>query len=281
MRREPLFATILLGGLALFLAAGCPDNRGGGVGIRVVAADVEEALRRINDNLRRLEQKVEADATVTFRFRDQDQKLRQFVGHEATLRFVLPQCLRFDVRGLTGVIAQFGSNDDRYWVWVEPELNRLWWGSWSAVTTEAESRIPVPPQRLLDALMLRPVPTTQMNGARPALERYGNGQRVVYRRDDGTAYREMRLEQNTSALPYEIIDTAGDGRTVLMRAKLMKYKRIGTMGPLIPHHYEVEWPENQATMQLKIDSVRFKPTLPDWICEFPERWNGASECLDE
>ena len=38
--------------------------------------------------------------------------------------------LLFDVRSLAGVVAEFGSNNERYWVWIEPEVQKLWYGDW-------------------------------------------------------------------------------------------------------------------------------------------------------
>ncbi|MDX2197447.1 MAG: hypothetical protein SF069_00575 [Phycisphaerae bacterium] len=269
-------------GLVLPLVGGCPDGGGGG-GMSLnppLATDAESALRRINDNLNLLNEKIEADTVVTVRFVDRDGQKRQFVGHEGKLRFMAPQCLRFDIRGLDPVIAQFGSNDDRYWVWVKPELNTLWWGEWSNAGFADDLDMPVPPQRLLDALMIRPLPT-EIDGRVPLNDRDGAGRKLVYRREDGSIAREVRLDRSASGMPFEIIDRAADGRTILMIAKLKKYARIGSRGPFVPRVYEVSWPQNQGEMVLRIKSIQFKPTLPDWFCEFPEKWGGETRQLGQ
>lgn len=278
MRLRKIHIPCGLGWAALLgVLVGCPPSGDSTMEANLRGENADAALRRINDNLARISDKVECRALVSFRFRDAQGQLRQFRGHEATLRFRPPQCLRFDVRGLAGVIAQFGSNDDRYWVWVEPEMNKLWWGSWGRPSQAAGLHMPVPPQRLLDGLMLRELPAT-LEDQPPELRRDGGTTRLVYYRADGGKSRELRLTAGTG-MPFEIneYDAHGD---VVMRAKMQDYQRIGARGPLLPRRYLVEWPASEGYMDLKIRSADFRPTLPDWFCEFPERWSGSVESLD-
>jgi hypothetical protein len=265
----------LLGAL-LCLNAGCPPGGRLGFDPFVEIRDADSALARINANLRRINDKLECQAVVSFRFRDSDGRQRRFVNHDAVLRFEAPRCLRFDVKGLAGVIAQFGSNDERYWIWVEPELNTLWWGDWEMVDTVDQTLMPVPPQRLLDGLLWRELPAT-LDDAPPELRRGGPAPKLVYTRYDGTRARELALGPN--GLPTEIIDRDADG-VLVMHAKLADYQRIGERGPLIPRRYVVEWPQSEGHMELRINAAKFRPTLPDWFCAFPERWTGRVEQLD-
>ena len=264
--------------LLLLTATGCPTGPNVGPIYQPSSIDADTALRRINDNLERLADKVECQAVVTVKFRDQGGQKRQFVGHEATLRFAAPRCLRFDVRGLTGVIAQFGSNDDYYWVWVEPELDTLWYGQWAYADTIVETgRMPIPPQRLLDGLMLNKLPMT-LGGQRPELLPDGGGYRLVYYRPDGVALREFRLDQR-SWLPYEVIERDAAGQ-IAMVARLSDYQRIGDRGPYVPRRYDVSWPASEGFMVLRVKRAKFRPDLPDWFCEFPAKWGGKTESLD-
>lgn len=260
------------------LLMGCPPNeqKPFGAGPTVPIVDADGALERINGNLRRISDKLEMQAIVDFRFRDGNGQVRRFSNHEAVLRFAAPQCLRFDVRGLTGVLAQFGSNDERYWIWVEPELNTLWWGFWETAEQIDDSVMPVAPQRLLDALLLRQLPVA-LDDAPPELRRDRTGVRLVYTRADGSKARELMLNQQ--GMPYQIIERNLDG-DVVMDARLGQYERIGERGPLIPRLYKVDWPATEGHMELTIRSAKFRSTLPDWFCEFPERWSGRVENLD-
>ncbi|MGE3181475.1 MAG: hypothetical protein AB7N71_07590, partial [Phycisphaerae bacterium] len=262
---------------ALGVLTGCPEGRPPGMRLYPPPTSGDEALRRINDNLLLMNEKVECQAVVTFKFEDESGVYRRFIGHEASLRFRTPQCLRFSVRGLTGEIAQFGSNDEYYWFWVEPELNTMWWGSWASRYSVSEERLPIPPKRLLDSLMLRSFPMT-LDDIPPVLRRNGAGYALVYIREDGTDARELRLDKE-SGLPYELIDRDRAG-TVLMRAQLKNYQRIGEYGPFIPRRYIVEFPSNRGFMDLKINEAKFRATLPDWFCDYPAQWSGKLENLD-
>lgn len=260
----------------LLTCGGCPDLNDG-IKAFPPPTSGDEALRRINDNLALMNEKVECQSVVTFKFEDETGVYRRFIGHEASLRFRTPQCLRFSVRGLTGEIAQFGSNDEFYWFWVEPELNTLWWGSWASRYSISEERLPIPPKRLLDSLVLRPFPMT-LDDIPPILREDSRGHLLVYIREDGSTARELRLDKRTG-LPIEIVDRDRDG-ALLMKAMLSKYKRIGERGPLIPRRYIVEFPSNRGFMDLKIKTARFRATLPDWFCDFPSQWTGKVENLD-
>lgn len=259
------------------LLVGCQDpNPPFQNGPQVPVESSQAALERINGNLRWINEKLEMQAQVSFRFRDSNGQVRRFLNHDAVLRFKEPQCLRFDIRGLTGVLAQFGSNEDRYWVWVEPELNTMWWGWWETAEEIDASLMPVPPQRLLDGLMLRELPIA-LDDAPPDLRRDRRGTFLIYTRADGSHARELML--GADGMPIEIWERDWNGELV-MHARLSDYERISERGPLLPRRYVVEWPMSDGFMDLRIRSAKFRPTLPDWFCEFPEKWTGRVETLD-
>ncbi len=245
-------------------------------------ADTREALARVNDNLMRLaRQPTQYRGTVGVTFRDEGGKRRSFPNSGATLNFRAPQCLRFSVKGLTGTVAEFGSNDERYWIWIEPEIRTLWWGTWAA-SDGTPSTIPIPPELMLEALLLRPIPTVGVGG-RPVLRRDGGRYSLVYWTAGGSSGARMReyvLDPKSGFFPKEIIDRAQDGR-ILMRAKLSNYRPVGKGGPCTPRRYDVRWPENDARMTFRIRAAEFRPDLPEWICEYPERWSGRVERIDQ
>ncbi|MCK4343534.1 MAG: hypothetical protein KAY37_17615 [Phycisphaerae bacterium] len=260
--------------LLVFLA-GCPPCPG------VAPASRREALLRVNENLTKIDQPLHCKALVSFRFEDADGKRRSFIGHDARLIFAQPRSLLFDVRSLAGTVAQFGSNDERYWVWIDvPEARKLWWGEWRRAEEGALRKLPIPPNELLDALVLRPLPLSLEGGLLPLLRLVEDDHRLLFVRlgIDGqpAGLREVRLDPCEPHQPLEIIDRLPDGQ-VVMHAVLGRYRRIGAEGPFTPRHYVINWPLNKAEIRLDILGTRFRPDLPGEVFDFPSEWQGESE----
>jgi hypothetical protein len=274
MRRD---AGVGLLGLVVFIA-GCPKMP------NQPPSNRREALERVNDNLAAIHAPLQCAALVSFSFRDADGKMHRFIGHEARLIYQTPQSLLFDVRSLAGTVAQFGSNDDRFWLWIDvPDLRKLWWGSWKRVSIEGEKKLPVPPNELLDALMLRPLPESLEGGQLPLLRIEGEDCRLLFVRlgagGQPLGWREIRLDPRPPFQPLEVVDRLPDG-PIVMHAQLMDYRRVGSDGPYTPRRYVVVWPRNEAEMRLDILTCTFRPELPGDIFEFPTGWQGEREQID-
>ncbi|MGD8452225.1 MAG: hypothetical protein PVJ57_10440 [Phycisphaerae bacterium] len=241
------------------------------------------ALARVNDNFAALTQPLQYKALVSFRFRDADGRDRRFIGHEAALFFREPRWLRFDIRSLTGTVAGFGANDERYWLWIDPEVNKLWWGSWAVRDAGVRSGLVIDPADLLDALMLRPLPEALAGGLNMMLRVEGGDYRLMYNRlgPDGRlhGWREIRLDPYEPYLPLEIVDRLPDGR-VQMRAELKNYRRIGADGPYTARNYVVVWPVDHAELRMDVTRAVLRPDLPLDAFAFPDAWEGDVECLD-
>ncbi len=263
------------------LLCGCPEiaKRGPSVPPR----DLDEALYRVNANAEQIEGTVRSAALVSFRFRDGDGMERRFMGYEARLLYRAPRCLRFEVRSLAGVIAELGSNDDRYWMWIDPEVRKLWWGTWEAAADRTTAKLPISPADLMDALGLTALPERLSDSLRPILRIDGDDHRLQYvrLRDDGEAagVREIKLQPFAPHQPVEIVDRDLRGQ-VLMHARLDNYERIGGSGPFTPRKYVIDWPLASAELRVDITGTRLTPELVDF-CEFPTRWDGAVERLDQ
>ena len=260
----------------LICVAGCVDTRE-----KIAPQNEREALARVNQNLAGIDQPLQYKALASFRFRDANGRDRRFIGHEAALIFAPPQYLRFDVRSLAGVVAQFGSNDERYWVWIEPELEKLWWGYWDRI--DATEQLILPPDDLLDVLMLRPLPSALSGGLRPLLRKTGDEHQLLFIRlgEDGQpcGLREIRLDPYQPYQPLEIIDRLPDGR-VQMQAYLSKYRRISGDGPYTARKYVVYWPLDKSELRLDVTRAVFRPELPLEVFAFPSEWPGEVEQLD-
>ena len=260
----------------LICIAGCVDARE-----KIAPQNEREALARVNQNLVGIDQPLQYKALASFSFRDANGRDRRFIGHEAALIFAPPQYLRFDVRSLAGVVAQFGSNDERYWVWIEPELEKLWWGYWDRI--DATEQLILPPDDLLDVLMLRPLPSALAGDLRPLLRKTGDEHQLLFIRlnDDNQpcGLREIRLDPFQPYQPLEIIDRLPDGR-IQMQAYLSQYRRVGDDGPYTARKYVVYWPLNKSELRLDVTQAVFRPELPLEIFTFPSEWQGEVEQLD-
>ncbi len=249
--------------------------------------DARQALRRINANLERIERALYCKATVSFRFRDANGHTRRFLGQPATIIFEAPRCLYFDIKhGLAGSVARIGSNYEYYWLWVDAQDTRkMWYGTWDALERGLARRVIVPPDRLLDALMMRPLPEHLPDGIAPLLESDGRTSRLLFFKTDAVGWpyvpREVVLDSQAPYLPIEIIDRTPTGRTI-MRARLGKYRPVsdsGPAGPYTPRRYVVDWPADGAQMRIDLADVHYRrKDVP--FCDFPEGWEGEMEPLD-
>jgi len=250
--------------------------------------DARQAIQRINDNLAKIDGALYCPALTSFRFRDANGADRRFIGHPATVIFEAPRCLYFDIKSaLAGTVARIGSNDEHYWLWIDTaETRKLWHGRWEALRPGGVRRMAVPPNELLVALMMRPLPEWMPGTSKPLLWISGNVHRLVFVGLDEAGWpytkRELLLDPQPPYMPAEIIDRLPDGR-VVMHAYLRNYKPVkgsGPDGPHTPRNYVVYWELDEAEMRLDFSDVRYR-TKDTRFCDFPEAWEGDVESLDE
>ncbi len=241
------------------------------------------ALRRVNDNLSQIDRPLYYTVWVSCCFRDADGKMHHVPVQDGRLAYNQPQSLLFNmVHSLEGTVAQFGSNNDHYWLWVEPETRTLWVGSWDCLGQRYTRQLAIPPHELLDALMLRPLPEL-MSGDPPRLEKRGWHYWLVYdrRAPDGTllGQREVKLDRFEPYQPLAIIDKLADGQ-VWMHARTERHRTVGKEGPCTPRHYVIDWPIDDAELRIDVLKARFRPDLPEEVFDSPTTWNGHIEILD-
>jgi hypothetical protein len=273
---------ILIAVAGLALLTGCPPAS---TSKYFTPRDARVSLERINSNLARLDRPLYGrPAQVSARFRDDSGRRQMFLAQPARILFSAPQCLRFDIEhSLGGKVAEIGSNDELYWLWVEPETNTMWWGTWDALLSGSAKPLIVPPDQLLSALLLQPIPSSLREGPPPVLRGDSFGRALVFYRLDerGWPYvaREIQL-RGRDGLPAAITDYDESG-TVIMQAVMSNYVPIdgtGSRGPLTPHRYELRWPKQGAELTISIDRMQFfDREVP---CDFPERWTGRQVPLD-
>jgi len=264
--------------LVVFIA-GCPPPPA------VPPTDRREAIERVNSNLGRLDQPLQYNGWVSFKFRDEQGRMHAFDLNEARLVYKPARSLLFDVRSsLAGTVAQFGSNDQQYWFWIDvPDFRKLWRGGWQHVSTDGERKLPIPPNELFDALMLRPLPESLEGGQLPLLRIEGENYWLLFVRlgagGQPIGYREIRLAPRPPFQPLEVLDHLPDGE-LLMNAQLSDYQAVGKDGPFTARRYVVRWPQHAAEMRLDITAAKFRPNLPEDLFASPESWQGEVEEID-
>jgi hypothetical protein len=273
MGRVLVLTAVLVG------VTGCPPSPGTPPTTR------REAIERVNSNVGRIQSPLHCTGWVSFKFRDENGKPHSFDLNEARLIYRAPQSLLFDVRStLAGTVAQFGANDEQYWLWIDvPDFRKLWHGSWQRLSMSGERKLPIPPNELFDALMLRPLPESLEGGQLPLLRIVGDDHRLWFVRlgagGQPIGYREIRLAPQPPYQPLEVIDRLPEGQLV-MHAELSSYQRAGPDGPYTARRYVVQWPQNDAEMRLDITGAKFRTDLPTELFDSPDGWQGAREDID-
>ncbi|MFN0136905.1 MAG: hypothetical protein ACKVS9_12405 [Phycisphaerae bacterium] len=276
--RITVVAAVALGPLLV----GCPDRD------RIDApVSARQAMERIHANYARIPSPLQCDATVSFSFLDDQKVKRRFIAHPATIIFGPPRCLYFDVKAtLGGSVARLGSSDDRYWLWLDtPDYRKLFWGTWEALEESRARPLAIPPDQLLDVLMLRTLPDLVGGGMRPLLRRDAKADdRLLFTEidDDGwpRLQREVILNTQSPYLPARIVDRDAAGR-VRMDATIEQYSKIEGGEGYIARRYVIDWPLDDATLRIDFSRVKLRTSPLLGVCEFPRAWNGEVELLDE
>jgi hypothetical protein len=223
-----------------------------------VVADINQNNRRVNTLWSR--------GNFKAWLRD-DKGNRHFVEGDANLQYRKPQEL--SLRGsdpLAGQIFQVGSNDQRYWLLVKPELDTLWYGSYDAPNADL-SKIPIRPDLLLEVLGVNDINPDFRAQPMPVMK--FNNDRDVYmitwhvmRPDRLVAQKEIWYDRRTK-LPRLVVLYDENGRAVL-RAYLSDHQRVPVEGqpqdqsPVVATAYDLYFPESKAQIVLTLRDLQSK-----------------------
>ncbi len=267
---------LLLGavaGCALAVLTGCPPP------VQPVAPPplrtTEEIVRTIESNAARLDRALwSSNASVTARFLDR-QRVERVYNLEGTFLFQSPRGLRLDLRpGVGDQVMQIGSNDDEYWLWIEPEMQSLWWGRYRHLGRPCAGRMAVRPDQLVAALMLGGLPHADPRLIGPA-RKFGNTYDILhYLRvdDDGdlssmpdsVAHANYRLDREywvERVPPYlvRVVQFRDFFGRVVTSALLDDYREVWEGGPLVPHAITMHWPLDEGRFTLMLAGLRGLP----------------------
>jgi len=172
--------------------------------------------------------------------------------------------------GFGKTVMQIGCNGERYWLWIEPEVDKLWWGKYEHLDKPCHKAMPIRampirampirPDQLFEALGVADLPFDTTGPAGPMLRVSGerNELLIVSIDEDDQHYivKEYGVDRRPPYLIREVIHRDRDGR-VLMHTTLGKYGPVrsgtgGTSGSMMAHEIHVEWPIRKATLDLEI-----------------------------
>lgn len=253
MSARPRAAAVLAGAGVICLLTACIEPPAPPPPARAFA----DVCAVIEQNAARLDRPICAPRiTAKARFKD-DRGRRQSENLEGTLVFSRPRNLRVDLKpGLGEKVVEIGSNDNDYWVWIEPNFAAMYWGSHRNAGKPCVGKMPVRPDQILAALGLCGLPhDAELLG--PVFRQEEHADVLAYiRREESGAYRYDR-EYHVSRRPPFLFDTIqlydAEGRRAVS-ALLDDYRPAWKDGPLVPHRIDIRWPGEDAEFRVEARS---------------------------
>jgi hypothetical protein len=212
------------------------------------------AVRFVNRNNARISSPVQAKRIHARGHVTDERGKRTNFDLSGGLLFIKPRYLYFDLRQLGQTVIRFGSNDTQYWLWIKPEIDTLWWGTYAALDGTASRRIPIPPDMLIESLGLDELPGS--DAAADVVYRVdGDANQLLWtRRDSNGAImltKEIWLDRRPPHLIRRVLSRDADGR-VVFDAALDDYRLIQGMDALAAHRIVLRWRDPDGRMDLRI-----------------------------
>ena len=200
--------------------------------------------------------------SVTARFKD-DKGREHTYNLEGSFLFRKPHNLRLDLRPSVGdPVMQIGSNDQDYWIWIEPEIKAMRWGRYRHVGKPCADQLTVRPDQLGPALGLAGLPDTDDGLIGPA-RKYGRTHDILYylRQKPGGEYileQEYWIDRSPPYMIRRVLyrDTFGQD---VMSSLLDDYRPAWEGGPLIAHTVSIIWPKKDGQLTMWIGATKAMP----------------------
>jgi hypothetical protein len=240
---------------------------------------IREAIRIVNENTRKIAGTLRASGSVDGHTTLPDGRSAGY-HLDATLFFLSPKFVRFDLKSFGDRKFLLGSNAELYWVY-DREADKYRCGR-HGEDRHLPPEIPIPPEQIVDALGLTPIaasssPTTRVDRVQRVVEEY---QQILFleRNDDGSVrlQKEYWLDRYWPRLVRRVIFRDADG-VVEMESRLDDYKPLGPAGPSLPHRMTAEWPKAAARLRFHVSKWRFEHAVgPDSI-----QFVAPQECIGD
>lgn len=239
------------------LLCGCPPPQVGVRGTAPAAAvrETSEIVQTVQSNAAKVDRPLWSNSvTVMARFKD-ERGASHVHNLEGSMLFRKPRDLRIDLRpGLGDRFMGIGSNDDDYWVWIEPELGAMRWGRHRYSGKPCAEKIPVRPDELAALLGFGGLPEAKEGLVGPVRQFGSQFDILFYARlgDDGRWLldRKYYVERVPPFLVRVVNFYDPQGRAI-MSALLDDYRMAWAAGPMVPHKVHILWPRDNAAFNLE------------------------------
>ena len=187
-------------------------------------------------------------------FTDDENKKRSF-NLEGGILFLKPRYLYFDLGQLGQTVMRFGSNAEEYWLWIQPEVDTLWWGTYAGLEEGNPEAIPIRPDLLIEALGFGQLPEAEGLDGDVVYRVMGEHNQLFWVGRDATGRaclaKEYWLDRRPPHMIRKILSRRPSGRLDFY-AELDDYQPIRDSGVLAAHRIVLHWLEPDAVMDLRI-----------------------------
>ncbi len=231
---------------------------------------MQQAIGIVNENVQKVSGTLRGSGSVDGRSRLPDGRSAGY-HLDATLFFLAPKHVRFDLKSFGDRKFLLGSNSEHYWAYDKQteEYHCGRHGDEGALPPE----IPIAPEQIVDALGLTPIPTissptAQVQRVQRVVDDY---QQILFleRDQDGNLLlqKEYWLDRFWPRLVRRVIFRDADG-VLEMESTLDGYKPLTRGGPSLPHVMTAEWPKAGAHMRFRVSKWRFEPSVAPQSIQF-------------
>lgn len=249
------------GSILLLASSGCPPRDGPVFEPPrdIEARDTSAIVETINANAARLDHPLwSAGISAYALLTDKDGREHSY-NLEGTLLFQSPRNLRVDLRpGLGERVMGLGSNDETFWLWIEPELRLMRWGRHRNAGLPCCEEMPVRPDQLLSALALTGLPGAEEGMYGPVRDFGKTYDVLTYHR--GAPRFDCRKYYVERVPPYmvRLVRIKDERGRDVMSAFLDDFRPAWEDGPLVPHAVSVFWPAEGGRLTITAASYAKK-----------------------
>ena len=218
-----------------------------------VLRSTDEIIETIEANAAKLDQALwSSSVSATGRYLDGEGGEHSF-NFDGTLLFRRPRGFRMDLRpGLGEQVMQIGSNDETFWVWIEPEMRAMHWGHHRNAGLPCCEKMPVRPDQLVSALAVGGLPDESEGLYGPIRDARTTYDVLTYHRAAPFHdHRRYYIDREPPYLVRLVVFRDELGRDVTS-AFLADYRTAWEGGPMLPHEVSVIWAQDGAKFTMSV-----------------------------
>jgi len=223
---------------------------------------LDQSVAIINENLGQIRGGLKASGNVLAHYTDDaGRPHRQTL--DGTLLAIAPKHLRFELAVLGKTQIALGSNDETFWVFTEADETYRW-GHHTAIRTSHETRLPIRPDLIADAIGLKPIPYDTRGTMGPVQRIEDEYQQLLFidydDRQQGYIQKEYWLERRDRRLVRRIVFRDLTGRE-LMTSNLDDYRDLADAEAWLPTRIRIRWPQDDGALDFRVSRWQILPQL--------------------